>query len=43
LSPVRDHILQEFSTLYLTRFITYKIACYTTPNNNLGGEGASER
>jgi hypothetical protein len=26
LSPVRDHILQEFNTLYLTRFRTYKIA-----------------
>jgi hypothetical protein len=26
LSPVADHILQEFNILYLTRFITYKIA-----------------
>jgi hypothetical protein len=26
LSPVGDHILQEFNTLYLTRFGTYKIA-----------------
>jgi hypothetical protein len=26
LSPVGDHILQEFKTLYLTRFRTYKIA-----------------
>jgi hypothetical protein len=26
LSPVGDHILQEFNTLYLTRFKTYKIA-----------------
>jgi hypothetical protein len=26
LSPVRDHILQEFNTLYLTRFKTWKIA-----------------
>jgi hypothetical protein len=26
LSPVRDHILQEFNTLYLTRSRTYKIA-----------------
>jgi hypothetical protein len=26
LSCVGDHILQEFITLYLTRFITYKIA-----------------
>jgi hypothetical protein len=24
-SPVGDHILQEFNTLYLTRFRTYKI------------------
>ncbi len=29
LSCVVDHILQEFSTLFLTRFRTYKIA--TTP------------
>jgi hypothetical protein len=26
MSPVGDHILQEFNTLYLTRFRTYKIA-----------------
>jgi hypothetical protein len=26
LSPVGDHILQEFNTLYPTRFRTYKIA-----------------
>jgi hypothetical protein len=26
LSPVGDHILQEFNTQYLTRFRTYKIA-----------------
>jgi hypothetical protein len=26
LSPVGDHILQEFNTLYLTRFRTFKIA-----------------
>ncbi len=26
LSPVGDHILQEFNTLYLTTFKTYKIA-----------------
>jgi hypothetical protein len=26
LSPVGDHILQEFNTLYLTKFRTYKIA-----------------
>jgi hypothetical protein len=38
---VGDHILQEFNTLYLTRFTTYKIAL-TTPNKNLGGEGASD-
>ncbi len=25
LSPVGDHILEEFNTLYLTRFRTYKI------------------
>jgi hypothetical protein len=26
LSCVADHILQEFNTLFLTRFLTYKIA-----------------
>jgi hypothetical protein len=26
MGPVGDHILQEFNTLYLTRFKTYKIA-----------------
>jgi hypothetical protein len=26
LSPVRDHILQEFNTVYVTRFKTYKNA-----------------
>jgi hypothetical protein len=26
LSPVGDHILQEFKTLYMTSFRTYKIA-----------------
>ncbi len=26
LSPVGDHILQEFTTLYLSRFRTYKLA-----------------
>ncbi len=26
LSPVGDHILQEFNTLYVTRFRTYRIA-----------------
>jgi hypothetical protein len=30
---VVDHILQEFNTLFLTRFRTYK-NCYTTPNKN---------
>jgi hypothetical protein len=25
-SPVGNHILQEFNTLYMTRFRTYKIA-----------------
>ncbi len=38
LIPVGDHILQEFNTLYLTRFRTYKIT-YTTTNKNLGGGG----
>ncbi len=33
---------KQFNTLYLTRFRTYKIATWTTPNKNLGGEGASE-
>ncbi len=28
-----DHILQEFYSLFLTRFRTYKI-CYTTQNKN---------
>jgi hypothetical protein len=39
---VGDHILQEFYTLYLTRFRTYKIA-RPTPDKNLGGKGASDR
>jgi hypothetical protein len=30
--------LQEFYTVYLTRFRTYKIG-FTTPNKNLGGKG----
>jgi hypothetical protein len=34
--------LQEFYTLYLTRFRTDKI-CYITPNINLRGEWASDR
>ena len=38
-SPVGDHILQEFNTLYLTRYTTYKIA--RPPNKSLGGEWAS--
>jgi hypothetical protein len=42
LSCFEDHILQEFNTLFLTRFRTYK-NCFTTPNKNLGGEGASDR
>ncbi len=33
-SCVGGHILQEFNTLFLTRFRTYKIA---TPDKNLGG------
>ncbi len=37
-SPLGDHILQEFNTLYLTRYTTYKIA--RPPNKNLGGEWA---
>jgi hypothetical protein len=34
-TPARvvDHILQEFNTLFLTRFRTYN-NCYTTPNKN---------
>ncbi len=35
LSPVGDHILQKFDTLYLTRFRTYKIA--RPPKQKLGG------
>ncbi len=42
LSCAVDHILQDFNTLFLTRFRTYKI-CYTTPNKNLGGEGVTDR
>ncbi len=41
LIPVGDHILQEFNTLYLTRFRTYKIA--RPSNKNLGWEGGSDR
>ncbi len=36
---VGDHILQEFNTLFLTRFMTYKIV---TPNKNIGREGADK-
>ncbi len=39
LSSVGDHILQEFNTLYLTIFRTYKIAIYH-PDKNLAGEEA---
>jgi hypothetical protein len=42
LSPVGDHILQEFNTLYLNRFRTDKIA-RLPHTKNLGGEGASDR
>jgi hypothetical protein len=45
LSCVGEHILQEFNTLLLTRFRTYKIAL-PPPTKNLGvegGEGASDR
>ena len=42
LSCVGEHILQEFNTLYLTRFRTYKIA-RPPQTKNLGGEGASDR
>jgi hypothetical protein len=34
MSPVVDHILQEFNNLYLARF-----RAYSTPNKNLAGEG----
>ncbi len=33
LSCVVDHILQEFNTLFLTRFRNLQ-NCYTTPNKN---------
>jgi hypothetical protein len=42
LSCVGDHILQEFYTLYLTRFGAYKID-RPPQDKNLGGEGASDR
>ncbi len=38
LIPVRDHILQEFNILYLTRFRTYKIA--RPPQNKKTQEGS---
>jgi hypothetical protein len=37
LSPVGDHILQEFNTLYLIRFRTYKLLDHL--KQSLGGEG----
>jgi hypothetical protein len=37
LSCVGDHILQEFNTMFLTRFRTHKIAL--PPQTNLGGKG----
>jgi hypothetical protein len=37
LSPAGDHILQEFNTLYLTRFRTYKIARPPTQTPRRGG------
>jgi hypothetical protein len=40
LNCVGDDILQEFNTLFLTRFRTLKIVI--PPNNNLGREGASD-
>ncbi len=43
LSPVGDHILQEFDTLYLTRVRTYKIPRPSQNKKKLRGEGASDR
>ncbi len=37
LSCVGDHILQEFNTLYLTRFRTYKIALPPQTKSRKGG------
>ncbi len=37
LSPVGGHILQEFNTLYLTRFRTYKIAKSKSPQTKTKG------
>ncbi len=42
LSCVGDLILQEFDTLFLTRFRTYKIALPLL-NKSLGGEGVPDR
>jgi hypothetical protein len=39
LSPLGDHILLEFNTLFPTRFRTYIIALPPQPNKNQGGEG----
>jgi hypothetical protein len=36
LSPVGNHVLQKFNTLYLTRFRTYKIA---RPSQTITWEG----
>jgi hypothetical protein len=38
---VGDNILQEFNTLFLTRFKTYKIAI-PSQNKNLGGAGSTK-
>jgi hypothetical protein len=40
-SCVGDNFFQEFNTVFLTRFRTYK-NCFTTPNKNLGGEEVSD-
>jgi hypothetical protein len=42
LSPVGDHILQEFNTLYLNRFRTDKIA-RPPHTKTMEEEGASDR
>ncbi len=41
LSPVGDHILQEFNTLYLTRFRSYKNATVYHPKQKPGGGGGA--
>jgi hypothetical protein len=43
LSCVGDHILQDFNTLYLTRFRTYKIALPPPQTKPIRGEEASDR